>query len=187
MLKLKRKPHHILITLIILFAIPIYLAIWMYRHDIILSGRTTNHGTLIQPPLSLKQLQLSTNQKWTLMLFEPSSCSKICRVKLHYLRQMQKASGKNQNRVQRMVLTFQAAPELMSITGIYPNLLIASVEKASFIKLINTKKSLNFATQANTVFIADPNGNIMMAYPPNTKPMNIFKDLKHLLRLSQIG
>lgn len=35
--------------------------------------------------------------------------------------------------------------------------------------------------------VADPNSNIMMAYQPKSNPMDIFKDLKHLLRLSQIG
>lgn len=37
------------------------------------------------------------------------------------------------------------------------------------------------------VYLADPLGNLFMYYPPGAYPMAILKDLKHVLRISQIG
>jgi len=40
---------------------------------------------------------------------------------------------------------------------------------------------------AERVYLADPAGNIFMYYPRSVNPMDILKDLKHLLKVSQIG
>jgi len=41
--------------------------------------------------------------------------------------------------------------------------------------------------QMNRVYIIDPAGNLMMSYPAAAEPKQIQKDLKRLLKTSQIG
>ena len=43
------------------------------------------------------------------------------------------------------------------------------------------------ADRANTLFVVDPLGNLMMRYDARQNPRGLLEDLKKLLRLSQIG
>ena len=43
------------------------------------------------------------------------------------------------------------------------------------------------AQRADTVFVVDPLGNLMMSYDARQDPRGLLEDLKKLLRLSHIG
>jgi len=42
-------------------------------------------------------------------------------------------------------------------------------------------------SKTNLIYLIDPNGNLMMRYTPDQLPKPLFKDLKHLLKVSRIG
>ena len=43
------------------------------------------------------------------------------------------------------------------------------------------------ARQPGEVLLVDPLGNLILSYPPGLDPDGLFRDAKHLLRLSKIG
>lgn len=186
--KPKRKSYQLLIILILLFVTPIYLAIWAYRHGFTLNRGTINHGALILPPISANKLGIPNTHKWSLILLAPYHCDNFCQKKLYDMLQIQKACGKNKLRIQRIIITYNTSHNTQASTKLlYPGLHIIPIPKNNLEQAIQSHRSILFAKRPYTIFIADPNGNIMMAYQPNSNPNDIFKDLKHLLRLSQIG
>jgi len=177
----KAKFLCIFILIFALFAIPLSIAVYLYNHPTLLTSRMSNKGKLILPPITAEALNLVPNNKWSLILFEPTVCGKACSKALYFLHQMQKASGKNQDRITRILLSTVAQ------TSLDQNLQISNITLDQFIQVMQIKNKIDFAAQANSIFIMDPHGNIMLAYPPGTDPMDIYKDLEHLLKASQIG
>lgn len=41
--------------------------------------------------------------------------------------------------------------------------------------------------QKQKIYVSDPIGNVFMFYPDNTNAMNVLKDVKKVLEVSQIG
>ncbi len=170
--------------LLIVFSLPIVIAIWLYNKPTIWAGKSNNHGILLSPPLQTQQFFNDTPQKWTLILFYPKACQQDCQKNLYLLRQIQRASGKNQNRIARMLLTYQD-PSIINVQ--FPHLLTKTITQSRFKRGLSGKTELDFMKNKGGIFISDPHGNMMLAYPLGGDDMDIFKDLRHLLRISQIG
>jgi len=171
------RPILTLFALVAIFTIPYFAALWLFHHNKSQLA-TTNKGTLVSPPLNFMNFYPQT-RKWTLILFQPNACGSNCEKRLHNLQQVHKLTGKDQQRINLRLLSFISLKQLDT-----KQLLIS---RKNYRRLIASNKNINFATNRGTIFIVDPHGNLMMAYQPNTKPMNIFKDLKQLLKVSQIG
>lgn len=186
--KKKTNPLFIIVLLVIVFAVPILIASWLYNKRIILGHKTNNHGVLISPPLQVEELpaigQSLKLNKWVLVLFSPQACAKACFEELHFLRQIQRASGKNQDRIVRVLLTSEV-PD--SIRQNYPNLISLTITPKIFIDFLKKNKQLNPTLYWGGIFIVDPHGNMMMAYSLKSEYIDIFNDLSHLLKVSQMG
>lgn len=184
----KTNPLLIILLLVVVFAVPMLIASWLYNKRIILGRKTNNHGVLISPPLQVEQLpdigQSLKLGKWTLLFFSPEACAKACLEELHFLRQIQRASGKNQDRIARVLLT-KAMPN--TIKSAYPNLVSLTINPKIFIDFLKKNQQLNPAFYRGGIFIVDPHGNMMMAYSLKSAYIDIFKDLSHLLKVSQMG
>ena len=188
MRKKRANPLFIVVLLVVVFAVPMFIASWLYNKRITLGHKTNNHGVLISPPLQVEQLpdigQSLKRGKWTLLFFSPEACAKACLEKLHFLRQIQRASGKNQDRIVRVLLT-KAMPDTIKST--YPNLVSLTINPKIFIDFLKKSQQLNPTFYQGGIFIVDPHGNMMMAYSLESAYIDIFKDLSHLLKVSQMG
>lgn len=149
----------IVTSLLAIFSLPIILSGVFYLHPNWLIGKTSNKGYLLTSHANLADQHTG---KWLLALFYPAPCKQTCKNTLKQYQQIIKATGKNQLRVNSFIISKSEAVNLEKI-------------------------KLPFALKNGTTFLIDPLGNIVMAYPPKTKSMNILKDLKRLLRVSQIG
>lgn len=151
-------------------------------------GRT-NEGVLLLPPLDIKNLQLQrgefeANEKWHLILLDDGQCLEQCQESIYWTRQLHTALGKNIDRVQRYFLT--ASPQLPEKLTEFPG----------YIGLVASRESLNafFENRIegepltdNYMLLVDPIGNLMMYYTPEHTAKQILKDLKKLLKISNIG
>lgn len=195
-----KKITSIFCCLFLLFAIPLTLATWMFIHGKPLVPHTTNHGQLIQPPLDIANLGLLTDQQnwknhWLLLYVNPTNtCTKNCEQALYNMRQIRTATGKDRERVQRAILTFSDTQPFTDThlqqllkTTFSGTLHLTTSLQAFFRFTQQDSSSAKIATQYGGIYLADPHGNVMLFYPPNTAPMGIFKDLTRLLNLSQIG
>ncbi len=181
-----------LLALVIVFGLPILLAIYFFSKGEPL-GKLTNRGELINPmkiaPLQitdLKGVALSEKQlegKWTLIYIPARECSNDCTQKLYFMHQLHTAMGKRQDKIRSVAMIFANQsndPQLKEIiTKQYPTTEIW-VSKANILINNTTKQKLQFGT--NDIYIVDPQANIMMHYKSDVDPNDILKDLEKLVK-----
>lgn len=146
----------------------------------------TNEGTLISPPVQGGEI-IPANSRWTLLIAVDQDCDKICQEVLYLSRQIHISLGKNTPRVQRVVLTqgelstsFKALLETE-----HGNARVQDIQDSEFANEL--KQAIGDELLHSMVFLMDPNGNVMMFYSPDKGGKPMLKDLKLLLKLSNIG
>ena len=211
-----RHPGAILLLLILLFLIPLGLAWLLYSQKDTLGEGMTNHGHLIKPPFSIADIKIyttqgqllnnqlqkhrsgqlylhqpTTNGKWMMLYLYPGDCDKPCQRGLYNMRQIRLATGKNRDRVERAILTYRhnyseiTLNELLSTR--YKGTKHLIVNRIAFEKIIKQNVHTAYATARGALYIVDPLGNVMMVYNTKIDPNGIYKDIKRLLKVSQIG
>jgi len=150
--------------LILVTALPVILG-WLlfYFHDHF-QFKTTNKGHFINPPVEVSFLNPSHEKKWQVIYVTDAQCNESCQTLNYQLLQVQKALGKNYDRIR-----------------------IISFDKNDLkAKQLQTKFDHTFNV-AKKVFLVDPIGNLFMYYQDSFDPMDVLKDLKKVLEVSQIG
>lgn len=191
------KPWSILGILVLVFAIPLVLAFYTTQHHQQFGLGEKNHGELIDPPIQLGQFVLQTPQgtpisekswrkHWLLLYINQPRCDDPGCIKPFYnLRQIQAATGKDSERILRAVLSVEnpldaASQQLWAKAA-------TDISQAILVSPPPHSPQETFAFQPGSIYLVDPLGNVLMRYPPNTDPMNIYKDLTLLLKISHIG
>lgn len=202
-----KRPATLLIILALLFGVPLFGAFFLFKEKDPLSSHTTNHGTLINPPLDLATLDLKDEQsqpilekawkgKWLMLYVNTADhCDAQCDKNLYHMRQIKTATGKDGRRVARAIVTFSSAAPDQHLRNVLDidfagtmHFVVGKSELARFISRSRNDNTVRMTTPLqNLLFLVDPLGNVMMVYPEDTPPMNIFKDLSRLLKLSHIG
>lgn len=120
--------------------------------------------------------------KWVMVHIGPAACNAVCQKQLYYMRQSRLVLGKNQDRVARVwVLTDQAQPDAELLRA-HPGLLVWRPAHASFVAQFPTERA-----GASHIYLVDPLGNLMMRFPEQVDPKGLIKDMKLLLKASQVG
>ncbi len=180
-----------LLLLAAFFAAPLALAWLAYRFEWGI-GATGNYGELVGPThlpevalTALDGRQLSTSAlrgKWLLVQFDAARCDPYCERKLYDMRQVRRALGKDMERVARLwVLTDSGAPA----AGV-----LAAFEGTEVLRSDGGPFAAAFGTPARLpdhIYLVDPMGNLMLRFPREPDPSKMLKDLKRLLKYSQIG
>lgn len=135
---------------------------------------TSNHGTFVEPAVTAAELSwplaLVDRRVWWLWTVA-SDCEARCRKAVKDLRALQILLNRDADRVRRGFSGSPGAPPPGWLDE-YPAITAFDA---------NTKRL------APGVYIVDPIGNLVLFYPFEVDPKLILEDLKHLLRVSQIG
>jgi hypothetical protein len=169
-----------LAALALFFAAPVALAWLAYRLDWA-PGTTSNYGELIAPPRPLGGAALEALRgKWVLVTFDAAACDAYCERKLYFMRQVRRAQGKDQDRVERLwALTDAGAPRAQ---------LLAAIEGTRIARAGELPAQFPAAgALADHIYVVDPLGNLMMRYPREPDPSRMLKDLQRLLKVSRVG
>ena len=174
-----------LVALAVVFLGPLLAAIVMYTTGIggLTGDSRVNYGTLLDPPVSLDarlHFDSGTRGRWTLMVLAPQ-CGDSCLAALTDLRQIRLATGREIERIERLLVSDQApAPAVLTE---HPGLRVSTPQSAVGAQLASALAPL--ATEH--IYIMDPVGNVILRYSlaPERKPF--LKDLRKLLKLSRIG
>lgn len=191
-----RAPRLKFLALAAVFAAPILAATLLYS----VGWRpqaSVNTGELVQPPRPVANVSLATadgralkfsdlQHKWTMLYFISDTCDEACAQALTKMRQAHLTQGKDSDRVQRvLVVTAPIARErLATLTQTYPDTLVLT---GSSLAREFTLRGNNPPAASGRVYVVDPLGNFMMSYPANAEAKGMLKDLKRLLKISQIG
>lgn len=165
--------------------VPLMLAMLMYFNLWGVPDGRTNFGQLLLPPKDIQQAQLvdekqtpwsqaSADKRWLLVYLTPADCAQPCEEATHLLRQINVALGKEAHRVTRLLVNQQGQFN-QKFEADYPALIqLKSLSQETF-------------EAGEGIYIVDPLGNIMMYYSTDFVGKELLKDLKKLLRTSNIG
>ncbi len=189
-------------TALLLFGVgfgPMILATVMFYTGWLTPGGYTNHGTLIDPVFPVAELHLlgadgkplaarfaggERDEPDWLMVVVAGNCESDCETLLHNARQVNVALGKNANRVRRAAYLQTTSADLnQRWDQEYPlmeRLTSQAGEEPVWPPGVNP-------SQAPRILLVDPFGNVMMRYPVDQSGKPMLEDLKHLLKLSQLG
>lgn len=203
----RNKNRRNLLLLTLVFVAPIALGYLLYFSNAVDPSSGVNKGRLIMPPAQLSALKLmdlqgnlinesDIPQKWWLLYVVPDECDARCENALYQIRQVRRALGKNTSRVERLAVFNENNMQLaQQISAQHEGLYLYQTSTANLdqgLKQTNSKEIK--PSQANRIYIVDPNGNIMMSYPTYRdkqenilKSRNILDDLNKMLKVSQIG
>lgn len=173
------------LTVALIFLLPVLLAKVILTQGWY-SSKTTNHGLLISPNLSYRDLSLTNpiNKLWQIVYVLPSQCDAMCSEQLHLLQQSHVALGREQERVQNVIMV-QRGFVGEQLKQLKSNDKYRVVEMSpNVIRKLGNKRLL----------IADPLGNFVLHYPLSDQfeerlltQRDLLKDLKKLLKLSKVG
>lgn len=180
--KTRNGASRVIMIIALLFLIPIVLAGLFYKHKTWLPEKKLNHGKLITPPLSLHELNLdpaALQHRWGLIYVHNGACDSLCRQDLYNIQQIQRALGKDMNRIQRIMLTTvppdQPTQDLLNAS----HTTVWQADPAVVARVLGQ--------QPADFYISDPLGNIMLKYSEQNNPEWMLDDLKYLLNASGIG
>jgi cytochrome oxidase Cu insertion factor (SCO1/SenC/PrrC family) len=179
------------------FVLPFAGAWWLYSHTE--SGRPwagSNKGDLINPaePLQAFVIEQDSDEvftlenlqhQWTLVFIPPPVCEELCLKNIYHMRQVWAGLGREAPRVQRLMILQSAAQkdDLREFLENYPYMtVIIDSESVLVQQMISSGKQVH-----DNIFLVDPLGNLMIAFPQTLDPRDMLKDLKKLLKISTIG
>lgn len=166
--------------LALFFAAPFALA-WLAWWLDWAPGATSNYGELITPALPVAGAPLAALRgKWVLVVLDTAECDAYCERKLYFIRQIRRAQGRNQDRVERLwLLTGGDRPDarlLSQIEGTH-------VQRAGAL----AARFPAAGAVSDHIYLVDPLGNLMMRYPREPDPSRMLRDLRRLLEVSAVG
>lgn len=174
--------------LAVLFFGPVFLALFAYLGPWeIVPDRSTAYGTLINPPLPLPESvgltdaedqsgQAWLRGRWSLIYLSSVACEADCRDRLFALGQIYKATADDRPRVQRV---FLHPPGVAAEAG-WVDVPLVGEMPARLVRSLTT-------AHPGPIYVSDPLGNLVLAYPADARDKGILKDLQRLLKLSRIG
>jgi hypothetical protein len=178
------KKRLMLIALMSVFIVPLLLAGTLYANLNWRPAGTTNSGSIIAQPLSDdSRLMFSEKGRWTLLMPFPSECDLTCEADLFKLRQVREALGKYTERLDYAVLVSEGLGCPLS-----PGL----IERHTQMSVLANQALWNELTETGLstrgdVLLIDPLGNLVMSYKSGFVAKGLYKDLKRVLKLSNIG
>lgn len=174
--------HGVLALVVGLLMLPFVLGAGLY-----ISGwqpvRSGNHGQLLQPVQALGlagEVAGETAGKWLLILAGNGPCGAECARRIDEMRRIQVSLNKDMGRLRRLVLTAEGdVPALAATRAAQPDLLVAI--------LPGSAPAVMGARDGYRFYVADPQGNLVLHYPPDVPAKDIRADLDRLLKFAWTG
>ncbi|MGH1541784.1 MAG: SCO family protein [Arenicella sp.] len=190
-----------LIMLFVVFLAPLVGAYYMYQTRDSREYNTVNNGEFYPKPLDLENIPFvftdgktvpfaEFERKWYLVVIADKTCGDSCEENLLKIRQLKRMQGKN---VARVVSLFVPrglpADEVEDLTAKYSLTTIKAADSAQLEQWLQPFYTGRGQAEldAGRIYMIDPLGKLMMSYPAGTDPKGVYKDLKRLLKVAQVG
>lgn len=184
----------LLLVIFMTAAIPFGAAWWMTGHPEWIE-RTSNYGHLVVPVITLDSAALTRGLAdpalepeirghWILLQVAGQGCEAVCLDSLYKSHQSWLMLNKEMSRVRRLLLTDEES--VFSMPAMKRDDALAIGRSPAGLRALLQELS-GSAGLEGALFLVDPQGNLALWYAPGFDPYRLVKDLKHLLRASQIG
>ena len=191
----QRRGRWKLFAVIAICASPV-IASYLTYYVIKPEGRT-NYGALIDPraypiPAALGMTSIdgkpaSLNDykgKWIMLQVSDADCQDACRKRLHDMRQLRLAQGKDMDRIERVWLITDDKPMETMLMREYDGTRMLRAKSDA----VKTWLPVDAGTApSDHIYLIDPLGNLMMRFPKDADPNKMKKDISKLLKASRIG
>lgn len=172
------------------FIVPLLLAAWMYYGggSLVPEGRT-NHGAILAPIVNVREelpeseAAVLTEDHWLLVYVHAGPCGEPCREALFRLRQSRLMLGPDMDRLRRVLLHGEEAPDRVFLEQQHAGL--APFHEPGLARLLESKRPEQLTPGG--LFLIDPLGNLVMYFAPDIVPGDMVDDIEHLLEVSHIG
>lgn len=190
----KRRGRWKLFVVLAICASPLIASYFTYY--VIKPEQRTNYGVLLDPrAYPLPKLGARTldgapaeldawHGKWIMLQVAQSACDDACQKRLHDMRQLRLAQGKDMDRIERVWLITDGEPVETLLMREYDGTHMLRVPSGAVQAWLPAEAG---TTPADHIYMIDPLGNLMMRFPKDADPNRIKKDLTRLLKASRIG
>lgn len=182
-----------LLLMAALFFAPVVAAVLIFFYAPEWFSGRVNYGTLVSPARPAPQLGLTDADgmsapaalqgKWSLVYLAADTCDAACRERLVLTRQVRLALNQNRGRVQRLYL----APTPAALAAARKDLAEDHPDMVFLARSGNAASDFFEATDPHALYLLDPLGNWLMVYTGDLAARGLHRDLKKLLRVSQVG
>jgi hypothetical protein len=183
-----------LILILVVFAAPIAGA-FLYK-----PSNFNNYGDLYTPARQVDNLFMqgadgteqmdSLRRQWVFLVTADSDCSKACEDNILKMRQLRFMQNNNMTRIRALFLhtglTSEMAADLAAKYSPIEAFSADTEDYRDWAKILQLPDA-PVEAQLDRFYIIDPAGNLMMSYPASADPNVMKKDIKRLLKASQIG
>lgn len=179
-----RRRGRIQLLLIVLGVVgPMLLATGMYKLQFWVPEGRSYHGELIGNGQTRADLGVQADeQRWQILVTAPKDCAVDCQKLVYLARQIQISLGREAGRASHALAAAQplSADYAAKLDREYPQLQRYPLDAGVFVRTTGDKA-------VPQLWIVDPHGNLVLRYEPNVKGKDLLNDLRHLLKLSNIG
>ncbi|MGF6327736.1 hypothetical protein ABH909_000614 [Pseudomonas sp. BS3782 TE3695] len=179
-----RRRGRLQLLLILLGVVgPMILATGMYKLQFWVPEGRSYHGELIGNGQTRADIGVPAQEnRWQLLVTAPKDCSVDCQQLVYLARQIQIGLGRDASRASHALAIAQPlnSDYETKLQREYPQLQRYSLDSPTYIK----------GARSNDIphlWIIDPHGNLVLRYDPTVKGKDLLNDLRHLLKLSNIG
>ena len=167
---------------------PLLIAAWLYYDgDALQPESRANHGALLEPIVNLNDAvpgsPVLEERLWSLLYSDSDACDEACLESLYTLRQSRLMLGREMDRVQRVFLHGDEAPDNLLIAEEHKGLI--TLQDDALRSVLDNKKPQELAEGG--YYLIDPHGNLVMYFDPDINPREMVDDIKRLLKLSRTG
>ncbi|MBS9760046.1 hypothetical protein N5D36_03955 [Pseudomonas mosselii] len=180
----RRKPRGRLQLLLILFVVlgPMILATFMYKLKFWVPEGRSYHGVMIGNGEGRADIGIDAqDERWQLLVSAPEACAEECRQLVYLARQIQVGLGRDASRASHALAAAQPlTADYQALLGReYPQLRRYPLDVQRYVQKVGEV--------GPQLWIVDPHGNLVLRYDAKVNGKHVLDDLRHLLKLSNIG
>ena len=187
-----RTKFLLLVALFIVPTIASFIAFYFFPPT-----RTTNYGTLILPVVLLPEVPLARldtgreviaaglRGKWLMVTRDSGLCEEGCQKKLYAMRQARLILGRDQDRVQRVVLLDDDVPPSAELQSTYEGTIWISAKSHPWLAALPVASE--DVSGRSSIYAVDTMGNVFMRYAADPDIKRFSNDFQRVLKASQIG
>ena len=179
----RRKGRWQLIFILLMVIGPMVLATFMYKLQFWVPESRSYHGEMIGNGQTRADIGVQAEEgRWQLLVTAPAACTADCRQLVYLARQLQIGLGRDASRASHALAAAQTLNSNYEtkLQREYPQLQRYSLDLPAYTKGAQSN-------DAPHLWIIDPHGNLVLRYDPSVKGKDLLNDLRHLLKLSNIG
>ena len=179
----RRKGRWQLILILMMVIGPMALATFMYKLQFWVPDSRSYHGELIGNGQTRTDIGVQADeQRWQLLVTAPTACAADCQQLVYLARQLQISLGRDASRASHALASAQplSADYDAKLKAEYPQLQRYPLDLSTFTKAAA-------APGEAQLWIVDPHGNLVLRYDAGVNGKDLLNDLRHLLKLSNIG